>query len=191
MPFFHRHRPDPCEEVSRTLLCRQTLPCGLRFLASVLGSGFLQASTAPGPGVARGSRWVRSGLGVWSLKHLSLMTPLLISLPISSPDEPLKWQYVDQFVSGSEVRARTTSDGVWVDWSSRRGSQSCRGTCSRDVPSGAPHRPQCIWEAPCGWWALSQAQRIQTTTPSLQGKNDHQAPMGTAVLMSSSGHLHT
>lgn len=41
----------------------------------------------------------------------SLMTPLLISFPISSPDEPLKWQYVDQFVSGSEVRARPTVMG--------------------------------------------------------------------------------
>lgn len=38
--------------------------------------------------------------------------PVLLSLLISSPDEPLKWQYVDQFVSESGVRVSTTWDGV-------------------------------------------------------------------------------
>ena len=52
------------------------------------------------------------------------MTPLLLSPPISSPDEPLKWQYVDQFVSESGVRVRTAGDGGWMGWSSRRGSWS-------------------------------------------------------------------
>ncbi|KAI4537676.1 hypothetical protein MG293_012539 [Ovis ammon polii] len=39
------------------------------------------------------------------VRHIGLIpvkrTPLLHSHPISSPDEPLKWQYVDQFVSES------------------------------------------------------------------------------------------
>lgn len=54
------------------------------------------------------------------------MTALLLSLPPSSPDEPLKWQYVDQFVSESGVRARDTCDAAWMGLSSRRGSRSQR-----------------------------------------------------------------
>lgn len=74
---------------------------------------------------------------IWDLvpKHLSPMT-LLLSLPISSPDEPLKWQYVDQFVSESEVRVRTTSDGVRMEWSSRRGSRSEGGLALGMWPQG-------------------------------------------------------
>lgn len=117
MPLPRRYRPDPCEEVSSPLFYWCTLPCGLRVLVSALGSGFPQSITALG---------LLAGAGLdWDLvpKHLSLTT-FLLSLPISSPDETLKWQYVDQFVSESEVRGRITSDGVQMEWSSRKGSWS-------------------------------------------------------------------
>lgn len=120
LPFSHRHWPDSCEEVSRTLLCDSSL-------------------WAQGPGIGCGVRrqpgqhcfWARggwrlqtgrSGFGAWLLTHLSLMTALLFPLPTSSPDEPLKWQYVDQFVSESEVRVRATCAGVWMGLSSGKGS---------------------------------------------------------------------
>ena len=59
MPFSRRHRPDPCEEVSRTLLCRQTPPYGLRVLESAWGL----ASTAPGPMMVEASHGEDLDLG--------------------------------------------------------------------------------------------------------------------------------
>lgn len=108
----------------------------------------------------------RSGFGAWFLKHLPLMTALLHPRPTSSPDEPLKWQYVDQFVSESEVRARTTCDGVWRGLSSRRGSRSQReGLPQRCAFRGfrqAPKTSRDIQNVPEAPRASSQAQLGQT-----------------------------
>lgn len=51
-------------------------------------------------------------------KPFFIISPLLFSLTLSGPDEPLKWQYVDQFVSESGVRSRTPVRGVVLgcDW---------------------------------------------------------------------------
>ena len=88
------------------------------------------------------------------------MTPFLHSHPISSPDEPLKWQYVDQFVSESGVRSGPpwwVLDGVVF----QEGQPACRRACSREVLSGG--FTQAARASRMALWAV--AQPVQTHTP--------------------------
>uniref|UniRef100_A0A8D1LB25 PDZ domain-containing protein n=1 Tax=Sus scrofa TaxID=9823 RepID=A0A8D1LB25_PIG len=55
-------------------------------------------------------------------KTVSIKVRHIGLIPVkSSPDEPLKWQYVDQFVSESGVRVRTTGCGVFISLVGSRG----------------------------------------------------------------------
>lgn len=134
--------------MSRTLpVGSQTLPCGLRVLGSVLDL----ASARPVLLLDNSDWRIQVGqIWVWSLAPQTSLPndPFLLSLPTSSPDEPLKWQYVDQFVSESGVRARTTGDGS--AWGGLQGGQQVQkgglalGMCLQELhtgPQGTQHVP--------------------------------------------------
>lgn len=151
------------------------------------GQPWSLASPSPAdlrPAVAGGARWGQ--IWIWGLVPQTALSsgPSLLSRPISSPDEPLKWQYVDQFVSESEVRARTTvmrSGGNGL----QGGAAGPEGkTCSRDVPSGASQAPRCIQKASVGGGPSARSNWYRHPAPPRDR-------MGAAVFMSSRGHLLT
>uniref|UniRef100_A0A8D0QVA5 Harmonin n=1 Tax=Sus scrofa TaxID=9823 RepID=A0A8D0QVA5_PIG len=109
---------------------------GLEFGCGLFISHLIKGGQADNVGLQVGDEIVRiNGYSISSCTHEEVInlirTKKTVSIKVrhiglipvkSSPDEPLKWQYVDQFVSESGVRVRTTGCGkVFISLVGSRG----------------------------------------------------------------------
>ncbi|KAK2100685.1 Harmonin [Saguinus oedipus] len=164
---------------------------GLEFGCGLFISHLIKGGQADSVGLQVGDEIVRiNGYSISSCTHEEVInlirTKKTVSIKVrhiglipvkSSPDEPLKWQYVDQFVSESGVRARPPVMGL--GWGHLPGGAASpeAGACPRDASSEASHRPQGSQHTTVG--QRSSAGGADTS----QGQKDDLGGVSSAVLI--------
>uniref|UniRef100_A0A8C0XL21 PDZ domain-containing protein n=1 Tax=Castor canadensis TaxID=51338 RepID=A0A8C0XL21_CASCN len=128
---------------------------GLEFGCGLFISHLIKGGQADSVGLQVGDEIVRiNGYSISSCTHEEVInlirTKKTVSIKVrhiglipvkSSPDEPLKWQYVDQFVSESGVRAIPPVMGRRETGCEQRGQSLTCVSTSRSISSGPIQKP--------------------------------------------------